>query len=89
MTVLELIRQLQQVTKNPNANVLLVSGQFDAHKAMHDSFGVPDGVETMGANCVFEYDEQNVYIVSSTHPGYRMDMECPHDDDPYQKAASQ
>lgn len=85
MTVSEAIDMLK--TKPLDATVLLLGGVFDAQKAMHDSWGVPDGVQTMGANCVFEYDEKNVYIVCSTEPEYHMGMECSHDDDPYQVGA--
>ncbi len=66
MNVSELIASLQKCP--PNATVLLLDGIFDAKAACEDTFGIPGGMQTLGANCVMPYDDRSVYILHSTKP---------------------
>ncbi len=63
-TVRGLIAKLSALP--PDANVLLQFGVHDSKTALDDTWGLPGNAQTMGANCVLEYDERNVYILCAT-----------------------
>ena len=65
-TVKQLMKTLAELPQD--ANILLFLSVFDAKVANEATFGIPPGHQTVGLNCVFDYDNHNVYLVHSTQP---------------------
>ena len=63
-TVADLIARLSKLPQD--AQVLLQLGVHDSIAALDDTWGLPGNFQTVGANCVLEYDECHVYILHAT-----------------------
>jgi len=66
--VRDLIARLSTLPQE--ATVLLQLGIHDSVAALDDTWGLPGGHTSVGANCVLEYDAHNVYILHATQSDF-------------------